>query len=62
VFVDTAKIKVHGGNGGAGCVSFLRTKTQPGTAASVICILNQAQIVRREMLIRDFPVRKRICI
>jgi len=29
VFVDTAKIKVHGGNGGAGCVSFLRTKTQP---------------------------------
>jgi len=29
MFVDTAKIKVHGGNGGAGCVSFLRTKTQP---------------------------------
>ena len=29
MFIDTAKIKVHGGNGGAGCVSFLRTKTQP---------------------------------
>ena len=29
MFIDTAKIKVFGGNGGAGCVSFLRTKTQP---------------------------------
>jgi len=29
MFIDTAKIKVHGGNGGKGCVSFLRTKTQP---------------------------------
>jgi len=29
MFIDTAKIKVHGGKGGAGCVSFLRTKTQP---------------------------------
>jgi len=29
VFIDTAKIKVYGGKGGAGCVSFLRTKTQP---------------------------------
>ncbi|MCK5852047.1 GTPase ObgE [bacterium] len=29
MFIDTAKIKVYGGKGGAGCVSFLRTKTQP---------------------------------
>ena len=29
MFIDTAKIKVFGGKGGSGCVSFIRTKTNP---------------------------------